>query len=63
MNNMRKFNTLMEMGHERYCGSEDYCYIGTCPINCLSMLFDKHKGSIIMTFGLIQVLRGLVKKH
>ena len=63
MNNVRNFTTLMEIGHDRYCGSEDYCYMGTCPINCLSILFDKHRQSISMTFGLIQVLRSVVKKH
>ena len=60
---MRDFNTLMDLGHDMYCGSEDYCYVGTCPINCLAILFEEHKRSVLMTYGLIQVLRGLVKKH
>ena len=60
---MRNYDTLMTEGHEQYCGSEDQCFMGTCPINCLAGLFPKHKNSLAMTFGLIQVLRRLVKKH
>ena len=60
---MRDYNSLMIFGHEQYCGSEDQCYMGTCPINCLAVLFPKHDKSIAMTYGLIQVLRRLVKLH
>jgi len=60
---MRNYEQLMSDGHEQYCGSEDDCYMGTCPINCLAGLFPKYYKSIAMTYGLIQVLRGLVKQH
>jgi len=53
---------LFDAASKNYC-SEDTCYLGTCPVNCLVYLVEEHlrKKMYFMLYGDYKQLKELAR--
>ena len=53
---------LFDKASDTYC-SEEGCYLGTCPVNCLASLYYEFlkEQNLIMIFGCYKLLQRLSK--